>query len=634
MSRSNWEAEKMLDVYVYDYFVKRNLHATARNFLAERKISTLPVAIDAPGGFLFEWWSVFWDTYTARIHEKRSNAGTSYAEGHNQHQFGFNHWPKPWMQSYHPSSQLQLQEQSMPQAQPMTSPSVHDLESRKLRVLLQKQSLGFGIDQMITMGDVLANVRPTAWIGHTVPPCGDVDVLLKQPEYPQGSLLNRQHQNSSIPFLFPDRVISSGGLNADGSLQMTFKEHYQASQKETAQKRKRPDSASFPAKHLRNVDAFGLFPPISSTPSIITLDDKISVPPLPQTGHSSMPLPLVGSHATVPVSSATSRLTNVVLDDASLADNNESISCYEDLVTRDKAVSKGLTITEFHSLSTSPCDFEVCHFSYDGKLLATGGHDKRATFWCTESLRLKSKLEEHSESITDARFSTRMPRFATSSADKTVRIWDADNPDYSLRTFTGHSFAVTSLDFHPRKDDLIFSCDSNTEIRYWSIKSGRCVGIIKGGSSCVRFQPRVGRFLAAAAKNVVSILDVETQVCRMKLQGHEGTVNTVCWDSTGEHLASVSDDLVKVWKIGSTGDAECVRKLVSARDKFHAFAFHPTHPSAAIIACSENLELWDIAENKKGTLHPHDGPISCLAASSANGLIASASRDNCIKIWK
>lgn len=52
-------------------------------------------------------------------------------------------------------------------------------------------------------------------------------------------------------------------------------------------------------------------------------------------------------------------------------------------------------------------------------------------------------------------------------------------PDYSLRTFTGHSFAVTSLDFHPWKDDLICSCDNNVEIRYWSIKSGRCVGIIK-----------------------------------------------------------------------------------------------------------------------------------------------------------
>lgn len=615
MSQSKWDAEKMLDVYVYDYFVKRNLHATAQKFLAERKISTHPIAIDAPGGFLFEWWSVFWDIYMARVHEKRSNTATSYAE------------------SYHPSSQLQLQQQLMPQAQPTTS--VYDLESRILRTLLQKQSLGFGIDQMNNTGDVLANVGPTARIGYPVLPCGNVDVPLQQQEYPQSSLLNHQYRNSSIPILCPNRVISSGGPNADGSWPMTFKENYQALQKEASQKRKRPDSASFPAKHLRSADAFGLFPLISSTPPTMMLDDNISVPSLPQIGHSSLPLPIPGSDAAGPVFSATNRLAqmNVVLD-ASLADKNESISCYEDVATREMVISKGFTLTEFQSLPTSPNDVEFCHFSYDGKLLATGGHDKTATFWCTRSLRLKSKLEEHSHSITDARFSPRMPRFATSSADKTVKVWDADNPDYSLRTFTGHSFAVMSLDFHPWKDDLICSCDNNIEIRYWSIKSGRCVGIIKGGSSLMRFQPRAGRFLAAAAKNVVSILDVETQVCRMKLQGHEGTVNTICWDSAGEHLASVSDDLVKVWKIGSSGNAECVNELISAGNKSHACVFHPFHPSAAIIGCSENLELWDIAENKKVTLHAHNKPISCLAASSVNGLIASASHDKCIKIWK
>lgn len=29
----------------------------------------------------------------------------------------------------------------------------------------------------------------------------------------------------------------------------------------------------------------------------------------------------------------------------------------------------------------------------------------------------------------------------------------------------------------------------------------------------MRFQPRLGRYLAAAFENVVSVLDVETQVC-------------------------------------------------------------------------------------------------------------------------
>ncbi|KAL8092547.1 hypothetical protein AgCh_034713 [Apium graveolens] len=39
-------------------------------------------AIDAPGGFLFEWWSVFWDIFIARTNEKHSEAVASYIEGH------------------------------------------------------------------------------------------------------------------------------------------------------------------------------------------------------------------------------------------------------------------------------------------------------------------------------------------------------------------------------------------------------------------------------------------------------------------------------------------------------------------------------------------------------------------------
>lgn len=40
----------------------------------------------------------------------------------------------------------------------------------------------------------------------------------------------------------------------------------------------------------------------------------------------------------------------------------------------------------------------------------------------------------------------------------------------------------------------------------------------QGGTTKMRFQPRLGRYLAAAAENIVSILDVETQACRYSLK--------------------------------------------------------------------------------------------------------------------
>ncbi|KAF8393300.1 hypothetical protein HHK36_021541 [Tetracentron sinense] len=108
--------DNRLDVYIYDYLVKRNLQASAKAFQAEGKVSSDPVgkitqterdaiylfnfgisglpiligsevldllgfpAIDAPGGFLFEWWSVFWDIFIARTNEKHSEVAASYIQ--------------------------------------------------------------------------------------------------------------------------------------------------------------------------------------------------------------------------------------------------------------------------------------------------------------------------------------------------------------------------------------------------------------------------------------------------------------------------------------------------------------------------------------------------------------------------
>ncbi|XP_045797759.1 transcriptional corepressor LEUNIG_HOMOLOG-like [Trifolium pratense] len=43
-------------------------------------IGKLIKSIDAPGGFLFEWWSVFWDIFISRTNEKHSEAAAAYIE--------------------------------------------------------------------------------------------------------------------------------------------------------------------------------------------------------------------------------------------------------------------------------------------------------------------------------------------------------------------------------------------------------------------------------------------------------------------------------------------------------------------------------------------------------------------------
>ncbi|GLU09803.1 hypothetical protein SLE2022_266430 [Rubroshorea leprosula] len=841
MAQTNWEADKMLDVYIHDYLLKRKLHASAKAFQAEAKVSTDPVAIDAPGGFLFEWWSVFWDIFIARTNEKHSEAAASYietqmmkarelqqnqqqqhqkpqqiqmqqlllqrqaqqqqqqqqqqrregsqilngtanelvgndplmrqspatkmyedtfklplqrdsmddaamkqrlgdnmsqlldpnqalmlkapavgsqpsgqtlhaisgnmpgnfqqvqnrgqqlqvpsqdlksdinsmvnsrlagAEGsfigaHGSNQAGGNltlkGWPltdldqlrsgflqqqKSLIQSSQPFNQLQLQQQLLLQA----SPAANDSESRKLRMLLNNRNMGLGKDAPLNpVSDVVPNVGSPLHVGCPVLPRGDPDMLMKlqqqqlrnnnQQQFVQHPLSSQQSQNSSQHLQQQDKMIGACSMTMDGSMSNVFHGNDQASKNQVGRKRKQPGSSSGPANSSGTANTTGPSPSSPSSPSTHTPGDAISMPTLPHNGGSSKSLLMFGSDGLNSLTSAPNQLGDMdrFVDDA-LEDNVDSFLSHDEPDSRDRVGrstddSKGFKFTEVRLISASTSEVECCHFSSDGKLFATGGHDKRAVLWCTESFTVKSTLEEHSQWITDVRFSPSVSRLATSSADKTVRIWDADNPGYSLRTFVGHSTRVMSLDFHPTKEDLIFSCDSSSEIRYWSIKNGTSAGVFKGGATQLRFQPCFARILATAADNFVSIFDVETQSCRAKLQGHKNQVHSVCWDTSGEYLASVSDELVRVWNIGSGSKADCIHELSCPGNKFRTCVFHPTYPSLLVIGCNENLEFWNITENKRMTMHAHEKLVSALAVSNT-GLVASASHDKCVKIWK
>lgn len=48
----------------------------------------------------------------------------------------------------------------------------------------------------------------------------------------------------------------------------------------------------------------------------------------------------------------------------------------------------------------------------------------------------------------------------------------------------------------------------------------------------------------------------------------------------------------------------------------------------------QSLELWNMSENKTMTLSAHEGLIAGLALSTVTGLVASASHDKIVKLWK
>ncbi|GJN37473.1 hypothetical protein PR202_gb26432 [Eleusine coracana subsp. coracana] len=180
---------------------------------------------------------------------------------------------------------------------------------------------------------------------------------------------------------------------------------------------------------------------------------------------------------------------------------------------------KGFTFSAVNCWRTSTKLF-CCEFSSDGKMLASAGVEKKAVLWNLEAFETQYTAEEHRLVIADVSFRPKSTQLATSSFDRTIKLWNTADPKFSLHTFTGHPHQVVSLDFHPTKTDLLCSCDAFGEIRYWNVNRLKCERTMKGANCRVRFQPNAGRFLAAADanENVVSVFDIETHKRTYALQ--------------------------------------------------------------------------------------------------------------------
>ncbi|CAA0823878.1 LEUNIG_homolog [Striga hermonthica] len=766
MAQSNWEADKMLDVYIHDYLLKRKLHNSAKAFMAEGKVASDPVAIDAPGGFLFEWWSVFWDIFIARTNEKHSEAAAAYIEtqqfkAREQQQLQFQQ-----LQLMHQrNGQLQRRDPNHPPLGPINSmnsegmggqqsasvlpmkmyeghvkhPNPIDSEtsaglmdanrmallksassqqgqmlqgsSGGMSVALQqmpgrpqlatdiKQEVNLGgpqkslpMDPSSIYGQVLQSKSGLGGAGFSqgvtsLPlngwPLTGIDQLrpslglqVQKPNLQTQNqfLLASQQQNYGFGGLPRSNFNAQDGQppRNDGSIcspaqsnsskmkmpqmpqappqqqdQLQQQQQQQQHLQQNNRKRKQ-HSSSGPANSTGTGNTVGPSP--GSPQSTHTPGDGMATASSMQHANSiSKSVMMYDAEGAGGIASSTNQLVRLFMpfiQDGSFEDNVDSFllpdggdgnpygSFKQTLNEQKTEPSKGsFSFGEVGCIRTRH-KVTCCHFSSNGKLLASAGHDKKAVLWNMNNMQTETTPEEHQYLITDVRFRPNSTQLATASFDKSVRLWDAANPSYCLHAYKGHSSHVMSLDFHPKKTDLFCFCDSSNEIHYWSISPFSCTRVSKqGGSAQVRFQPTNGHLLAAASDKVVSIFDVENDRQTHSFQGHSGVVNYLCWDLSGELLASVSEDSIRVWSLAS---GEYIHELNANGNQFHSCVFHPSYSALLVIGGSRSLELWNMVENKSMTVPgpAHDNIVAALAVSPLTGMVASASHDSSVKLWK
>jgi WD40 repeat protein len=98
--------------------------------------------------------------------------------------------------------------------------------------------------------------------------------------------------------------------------------------------------------------------------------------------------------------------------------------------------------------------FAAAHFSPDAKLVATSSSDKTARIWDAGTGRQVQVFEGHTGYVLQARFSADGKWLATGSYDKTVRIWDVATAR-QIRTFSLPERRVADVRFSPDSTRLV-----------------------------------------------------------------------------------------------------------------------------------------------------------------------------------
>jgi WD40 repeat protein len=284
-------------------------------------------------------------------------------------------------------------------------------------------------------------------------------------------------------------------------------------------------------------------------------------------------------------------------------------------------------------------------FAPNGKLLASGSHDRTVRLWDTQRGAEAACLTGHQHVVLSVAFSTDSRWLASSSVDGSVRLWDIESCTEHSRLRPGT--AVHGIAFTPDGRQLILGGRDHA-IHVWDLTSGRRQHKLRGHGErimAVAASPDGLQIASASRDNTVQLWDRESNKVLAILTGHDHPVSSVAFSPDGARLISGSrDGMVRVW------DARSGAPLLTIHGHEHtSSSIKPEHAATGVtgvgftadgtelVSAGEDrtVRFWDSAT---GTAHlclrgGHTDRIQAIAVGPHGDSVATASWDGTVCLW-
>ncbi|EFN71960.1 Katanin p80 WD40-containing subunit B1 [Camponotus floridanus] len=188
-----------------------------------------------------------------------------------------------------------------------------------------------------------------------------------------------------------------------------------------------------------------------------------------------------------------------------------------------------------------------------GRVLVTGGDDKKVNLWAVGKQNCIMSLSGHTTPIECVRFGQTEDLVCAGSQTGALKIWDLEHAKLA-RTLTGHKSGIRCMDFHPY-GELLASGSLDTAIKLWDIRRKGCIFTYKGHNRTVnslKFSPD-GQWIASAGEEgMVKLWDLKAGRQLREFSEHRGPASTVEFHPHEFLLASGSADrTVHFWDLES-----------------------------------------------------------------------------------